>query len=73
MGYYVIVDEMDRHGNKHELRKWIPGNAHAGMKWLAARRPQVYREQKEVRHHMDADGLPAVPRPDGRGAEAAEG
>jgi hypothetical protein len=54
-GYYVIVDEMDRFGNVKQMKKWIPGNAHAGMKWLAARRPAVYREQKEVRHHIDAD------------------
>ena len=37
------------------MRKWIPGNAHAGMKWLAARRPSVYREQKDTKHHLDAD------------------
>jgi len=45
-GYYVEVEELDRAGNKHTLKKWIPGNAHAGIsnahagiKWLAARRP----------------------------------
>jgi len=55
IGYYVTVDEMDRSGNVKQLRKWVPGNAHAGMKWLAARRPQVYREQKDVHHTMNAN------------------
>ena len=38
-GYYVEVEELDRLGQKHALKRWIPGNAHAGLKWLAARRP----------------------------------
>jgi hypothetical protein len=25
------------------------------MKWLSARRPEVYREQKEVRHALSMD------------------
>jgi hypothetical protein len=54
-GYHVEVEELDRHGHKHTLRKWIPGNAHAGMKWLAARRPSVYREQKEHKHSLNMD------------------
>jgi hypothetical protein len=54
-GYYVEVEELDRHGHKQTLRKWIPGNAHAGMKWLAARRPAVYREQKEHKHSLNMD------------------
>ena len=54
-GYYVTVDEMDRFGNVKQMRKWIPGNAHAGMKWLAARRPSVYREQKDTKHTLSAD------------------
>jgi hypothetical protein len=54
-GYYVEVEELDRHGQKQTLRKWIPGNAHAGMKWLAARRPSVYREQKEHKHSLNMD------------------
>jgi len=33
-GYYVTVEEMDRFGNVKQMRKWIPGNAHAGIKWL---------------------------------------
>jgi hypothetical protein len=53
-GYYVEVEELDRHGNKHKLKKWIPGNAHAGMKWLAARRPAEFRNQKDVKHTLDA-------------------
>jgi hypothetical protein len=54
-GYYVIAEELDRYGNLKQLRKWVPGNAHAGMKWLAARRPQVYREQKDVHHSLSTN------------------
>jgi hypothetical protein len=54
-GYYVLVDEMDRFGNVKKLRKWIPGNAHAGIKWLNCRRPEVYREQKEKKHILSMD------------------
>jgi len=54
-GYYVIVDEMDRFGNVKQLRKWIPGNPHAGMKWLAARRPEQYRERKEDKRILSMD------------------
>jgi hypothetical protein len=53
-GYYVEVEELDRAGNKHTLKKWIPGNAHAGIKWLAARRPAEFREQKNVKQTLDA-------------------
>ena len=55
VGYYVTVDEMDRFGNVKHLRKWIPGNAHAGIKWLSCRRPEVYREQKEKKHILSMD------------------
>ena len=54
-GYYVMVDEMDRFGNVKKMRKWVAGNPHAGMKWLSARRPEVYREQKEVKHALSMD------------------
>ena len=54
-GYYVTVDEMDRFGNVKQLRKWIPGNPHAGMKWLAARRPELYRERKEDKRILSMD------------------
>jgi hypothetical protein len=54
-GYYLTVEEMDRHGNVKKMRKWVPGNAHAGMKWLSSRRPEVYREQKNVRHALSMD------------------
>jgi hypothetical protein len=39
------------------MRKWIPGNAHAGMKWLAARRPEIYREQKNVKHNLTMEAF----------------
>jgi hypothetical protein len=52
-GYYVTEDEMDRFGNVKQLRKWIPGNPHAAMKWLAARRPEQYRPQKKKSLSMD--------------------
>ena len=54
-GYYVIEDEMDRFGNVRQLRKWISGNPHAGMKWLAARRPEQYRERKEDKRILSMD------------------
>jgi hypothetical protein len=54
-GYYVEVDELDRNGNIRQLRKWIPGNPHAGLKWLAARRPEVYRAQKDLKHTLNMD------------------
>jgi hypothetical protein len=55
IGYYVTVDEMDRFGNVRQMRKWIPGNPHAGMKWLAARRPEQYRERKEDKRILSMD------------------
>jgi len=54
-GYYVEVEELDRTGRVHKVRKWIPGNAHAGMKWLSSRRPAVYRNQKDVKHTLSMD------------------
>ena len=54
-GYYVTEDEMDRFGNVKQMRKWVPGNPHAGMKWLAARRPEVYRERNEDKHILSMD------------------
>jgi hypothetical protein len=54
-GYYVTEDEMDRFGNIKQLRKWIPGNAHAGIKWLKARRPDQYRERKPDKHILPMD------------------
>jgi hypothetical protein len=54
-GYYVTEDEMDRFGKVKPLRKWIPGNPHAGVKWLERRRPEQYREQKNVHHTMNMD------------------
>jgi hypothetical protein len=54
-GYYVTVDEMDRFGNVKQMQKWIPGNPHAGMKWLAARRPEQYRERKEDKQVLSMD------------------
>jgi hypothetical protein len=55
IGYYVTVDEMDRFGNVRQMRKWIAGNPQAGMKWLQARRPKIYREQKDVHHTLNMD------------------
>jgi hypothetical protein len=55
IGYYVLVDEMDRFGNVRQLRKWISGNPHAGMKWLVARRPEQYRERKEDQRILSMD------------------
>ena len=46
---------MDRFGNVKQMQKWIPGNPHAGMKWLAARRPEQYRERKEDKRILSMD------------------
>ena len=54
-GYYIEVEELDRTGRVHKVRKWIPGNAHAGLKWLSSRRPEVYREQKNHNHTLNMD------------------
>lgn len=55
VGYYVVVDEMDRFGNVKPMHKWIPGNSHAGLRWLAARRPEVYSEHKNLKHALSMD------------------
>jgi hypothetical protein len=57
-GYYATIEKIDRYGNVKQLRKWVPVNAHAGLKWLAARRPEVYREQKNVKHMLSMDHSP---------------
>jgi hypothetical protein len=68
-GYYVEVEELDKFGVVHKLKKWIPGNAHAAMKWLNCRRPEVYRDQQNVKHTLEYGRcLPAVPGPNGGAA-----
>ena len=37
------------------VRKWVPGNPGVGMRWLAARRPEIYREIKEDKLTLSAD------------------
>jgi hypothetical protein len=53
-GYHTDTEKATRNG-KIKVREWVKGDAHAGMKWLAARRPQVYREQKDVHHSLNMD------------------
>ena len=43
-GYYVEVEETIAKGIVRKLKRWIPGNPGVGMRWLALRRPEVYRE-----------------------------
>ena len=47
-GYYVEIEEMNNEGIVRKIKKWIAGNPGVGMKWLAARRPEIYREVKQV-------------------------
>jgi hypothetical protein len=60
-GCYATIEEIDRYGKVKQLHKWVPVNAHAALKWLAARRPEIYREQKNVRHMLSMDHSP-LPR-----------
>jgi hypothetical protein len=53
-GYHVDTEKATRNG-KVIAREWVKGDANAGMKWLAARRPEVYREQRQVKHELDMD------------------
>jgi hypothetical protein len=52
-GYYVSTEKVTRNG-KVKVREWVKGDAHAGMKWLGARRPEELRERKDVKHTLDA-------------------
>jgi len=38
--------------SKVVVREWVKGDANAGLKWLAARRPEVYREKKVTEHQV---------------------
>lgn len=53
MGYHTETEKPTRNG-KIKVREWVKGDAHAGMKWLAARRPAEFREQKDIKHTLDA-------------------
>jgi hypothetical protein len=44
-GYYVEVQEMNAQGIVRTVRKGIPGNPNAGLKWLAVRRPDKPTDQ----------------------------
>lgn len=46
-GYFVEHEETIMISGKPAIktvRKWVPGNPGVGMRWLALRRPEVYRE-----------------------------
>jgi hypothetical protein len=53
-GYYVTTERRTRNG-KVTVREWVKGDPHAGLKWLAARRPEIYRQQKDVKHQLGMD------------------
>jgi hypothetical protein len=53
-GYHVDTEKATRNG-KVIVREWVKGDANSGMKWLAARRPEVYREQRQVKHQLTMD------------------
>ena len=61
-GYYVITEELDRGGKVRRLRRWVPGNAMAGLKWLAVRKPEEYREKKVEERDGDDGFLAALER-----------
>jgi hypothetical protein len=50
-GYFVDTEETTA-GVVSTVRKWIPGNPTAGLKWLAARRPDQYRETKNINQQV---------------------
>jgi hypothetical protein len=41
---------MSRQGVVRTIRKWVPGNPGAGLKWLAVRRPDTYQQIKVTEH-----------------------
>jgi hypothetical protein len=55
-GYYVETQEMSGQGVVRTIRKWVPGNPGAGLKWLAVRRPEQYQQVKvtENKHTLSA-------------------
>jgi hypothetical protein len=53
-GYHTDTEKATRNG-KIKVGEWVKGDAHAGMKWLAARRPEQYRDQKDVHHSLNMD------------------
>jgi hypothetical protein len=53
-GYHVDTEKATRNG-KVIVREWVKGDANSGMKWLAARRPEIYREQRKVKHQLTMD------------------
>ena len=49
-GYYVEHEEtiiIDGEPTTRVVKRWIPGNPGVGMRWLAVRRPEIYREKSE--------------------------
>jgi hypothetical protein len=55
-GYYAETQEMSGQGVVRTIRKWVPGNPGAGLKWLAVRRPDQYQQVKvtENKHTLSA-------------------
>ncbi len=57
-GYFVEHEEtvvLKGEQVTRTVRKWVQGNPGVGMRWLAARRPEVYREIKEDRRMLSVD------------------
>jgi hypothetical protein len=60
-GYYVNTENPVGRLGKVVVREWVKGDANAGLKWLAARRPEVYREKKVTEHQVIvSEGLAAA-------------
>jgi hypothetical protein len=54
-GYYVQTEEINSKGSVKRIRKWIPGNPGVGMRWLACRKPEMYREKREESRRLSVD------------------
>ena len=65
VGYHVLTEKVLQkggatHRGKITIREWVKGDPNAGLKWLAARRPDIYREQKDVTLKSDEAFLKAL-------------
>jgi hypothetical protein len=65
IGYHVLTEKVlqkggPKHGGKITIREWVKGDPNAGLKWLAARRPEIYREQKNAAIKGDEAFLKAL-------------
>jgi hypothetical protein len=43
---YFVDEEVSVNGHVRKVRSWVPGNPMVGLRWLALRRPDEFRETK---------------------------